>query len=48
MGYTGQVQIGYEAKTYFAHMNNGGRAFLEIICMGQILFSFVFMHYFLH
>ena len=39
MGYTGPMQMGYGARTFSTHINNGGGAhFLENIYVGQILF----------
>ena len=44
MGYTGPVQIGYEAGASFTHIYNRGNTFLENIYTMQILFhSFSFI-----
>ena len=39
MGYTAPVQMGYEAKTFSTHINNGEAHFLENMYTGQIHFS---------
>ena len=52
VGYTGPVQMGYVARPFFHvffHIKTTEEAlFLESIYAGQIFFSFIFMHYFLH
>ena len=48
MGYTGPVQIGYGARTFSTHINNGAGTFFRKHIYGQIPFLFIFMNYFLH
>ena len=47
-GLYGDGANGVQARTSFYTFTTGKALFLERIYKGQILFSFIFMHYFLH
>ena len=48
MGYTGLVQMGYGARTFSTHRNNGAGTFFIKHIYGANTFLFIFMNYFLH
>ena len=46
MGYTGLVQMGYGARTFSTHRNNGTGTFFIKHIYGENTFFFIFMNFF--